>query len=245
MPKYSSIEIRFIHHNSVPADNKDHVVRIKKNGSQFVWRYREDHSSSVQTVRMTREEVFTHLDTLMGVLAWDAQPYKYVQLTQPALPSVLFHAAHVAWNLPAFKASLALTFDNWPENMTVSEATAAAGDDVMEDVDDAAEDEDDDAEDDDDDDAEDEDADDDVEDDDAEYADMPPLVAYDEVQGLPGRPCGYSTPVRSCTERSCPPAPSRVSDPPALNTRSRRCCSNVTRAFEEADDGARVHTYFS
>ena len=239
--KYSFIQLRFLCSAESPKE-EDHIINIKKNGNEYMWIWRDEVKHRVQTLWLTKDELKARLQMTIDLMEFDDDPYASVQVFLPAMPTVLISTDRLAAAFETLWRSFEQCFENWPENMPMSEALKWDTDDVEDDEEYEAEDEADEDEEDDEEVEEGEIAEDDEEDD---YADMPGLISQEEEAEFQ-RFCRWlkekenkavtpeppRTPERPKREPCCPPAPRR----------SNRVTNQViTRTV----NGNRVHTYFS
>jgi len=128
MSSYSPVQLRFIETNGSPAT--DHIVNIKRNPNGYQW-YLYDGVGLPGKMQVycanSREDIFDHLKALFNLLTWDQRPYKYVQIILPAFPSPLISLQDIPEAFYAITDMLRVTFDHWPENMSVHEAAVKAG----------------------------------------------------------------------------------------------------------------------
>ena len=254
MQKYSSVQLRFFTNDDNKAE-QDHIIDIKKNGSEYMWSFRDERRerTAVQFFE-NKWDVYSALQRTFEMLKWDADPYTNVQIFVPGYPTVLLNMSDVQKAFVALWNLINNVFENWPLNMSIADFKAIDMDDVDSDDDDMDEDADED---------EDEDMEEDgqVTDDDTEsYSSMPPLIGWTDLvrqiakekntnavnamhiardrfdkeqQALTASTlCGMKTPERPRCCRECPGAPGRkprneIVDSPALNTRSKNTAPSV------------------
>ena len=119
-----SIRIRFIRANG-SAKNDDNVVICRLGARQFnlSYTYGESATKNPHHVVLTDSSVFRWMRNLIGILEKDVDPFEYIQMDLPFMPSVLFDAAKLGDAYHAMLSALEFHLDNWP---TVAIAAAAS-----------------------------------------------------------------------------------------------------------------------
>ena len=118
------INIRFIRRNEKLAKNDDTMRIISDDGQTFTVTFRSGETKKSVMTTMSDSAVFRWIRHTITLLEKDVDPFQYVQLDLPLMPSVLINAKDLGSSYNRILDAVEFHLDNWP---LISSTPASAG----------------------------------------------------------------------------------------------------------------------
>jgi hypothetical protein len=108
------INIRFIRQNEKLAKNDDQMRIWSSDGQNFTVSFRSGDTKKSVITTLSDSAVFRWVRHTIGLLEKDADPFQFVQLDLPLMPSVLIKATDLGESYNRILDALEFHLDNWP-----------------------------------------------------------------------------------------------------------------------------------
>lgn len=115
------MHVRFIRHNEKNSKNDDTVRFVSDDGSKFDLTFTSGDTKKSTTVSLSDGQVFRWTRNMINLLANDADPFEYVQMDMPLMPSILLKVSELDNNYNAVLNAVEFNLDNWPLHKAVAE----------------------------------------------------------------------------------------------------------------------------
>lgn len=120
------INIRFIRRNEKLAKNDDTMRIWSDNGQTFTVMFRSGETKKSVVTTMSDSAVFRWIRHTISLLEKDVDPFQFVQLDLPLMPSVLIKATELGASYNRILDAVEFHLDNWPTSSKVLAAEAPA-----------------------------------------------------------------------------------------------------------------------
>jgi len=117
------INIRFIRQNEKLAKNDDQMRLWSDDGQTFTVSFRSGDTKKSTITTLTDSAAFRWVRQTINLLEKDADPFQFIQLDLPLMPSVLLNAKDIGSSYNRILDAVEFHLDNWP---TISIPSAAA-----------------------------------------------------------------------------------------------------------------------
>ena len=108
------MHIRFIRHNEKCARNDDTMKLVSSDGLTFKATFTSGETRTSTNATMTDCGVFRWIRSVIGLLHMDADPYQFIQLDLPLMPSVLLKVKNLDDLYNRVLNAIEVHLDNWP-----------------------------------------------------------------------------------------------------------------------------------
>ena len=108
------MHIRFIRRNENNSKNDDTVRFVSIDGSKFDLTFTSGDTKKSTTVSLSDGQVFRWTRNMVNLLANDADPFEYVQMDMPLMPSILLKVSELDDNYNTVLNAVEFNLDNWP-----------------------------------------------------------------------------------------------------------------------------------
>jgi len=108
------INIRFIRQNEKLAKNDDAMRIWSSDGQNFTVSFRSGDTKKSVITTMSDSAVFRWIRHTISLLEKDADPFQFVQLDLPLMPSVLINAKNLEASYGRILDAVEFHLDNWP-----------------------------------------------------------------------------------------------------------------------------------
>ena len=119
------INIRFIRQNEKRAKNDDTMRIWSDDGQTFTVSFRSGDTKKSLVTTMSDTAVFRWIRHTISLLEKDVDPFQFVQLDLPLMPSVLIKATELESSYNRILDAVEFHLDNWPLASTSSKVLAA------------------------------------------------------------------------------------------------------------------------
>jgi hypothetical protein len=116
------INIRFIRQNEKLAKNDDQMRIWSTDGQTFTVMFRSGETKKSVVTTLSDSGVFRWMRHTINLLEKDVDPFQFVQLDLPLMPSVLIKASELGASYNRILDAVEFHLDNWP---TTSKVLAA------------------------------------------------------------------------------------------------------------------------
>lgn len=120
------INIRFIRQNEKLAKNDDQMRIWSSDGQTFTVSFRSGDTKKTVITTLSDSAVFRWIRHTIGLLEKDADPFQFVQLDLPLMPSVLIKATDLGESYNRILDAVEFHLDNWPVLSIPAPAPASA-----------------------------------------------------------------------------------------------------------------------
>ena len=117
------INIRFIRQNEKLAKNDDQMRIWSSDGQTFTVSFRSGDTKKSVITTLSDRGVFRWMRHTISLLEKDMDPFQFIQLDLPLMPSVLINAEELGISYNRILEAVEFNLDNWP---TVAVAPAEA-----------------------------------------------------------------------------------------------------------------------
>ena len=114
------INIRFIRQNEKRAKNDDTMRIWSDDGQTFTVSFRSGDTKKSLVTTMSDTAVFRWIRHTISLLEKDVDPFQFVQLDLPLMPSVLIKATELESSYNRILDAVEFHLDNWPLASTSS-----------------------------------------------------------------------------------------------------------------------------
>jgi hypothetical protein len=118
------INIRFIRKNEKLAKNDDQMRIWSTDGQTFTVSFRSGDTKKSTVTTLTDSGVFRWMRHTINLLEKDVDPFQFVQLDLPLMPSVLIDAKELNASYNRILDAIEFHLDNWPVLSVVEPASA-------------------------------------------------------------------------------------------------------------------------
>ena len=118
------INIRFIRQNEKLAKNDDQMRIWSTDGQTFTVSFRSGDTKKSVIGTMSDSAVFRWMRHTISLLEKDADPFQFVQLDLPLMPSVLIKATELGASYNRILDAVEFHLDNWPVLVVPAPASA-------------------------------------------------------------------------------------------------------------------------
>lgn len=114
----TSIQINFIRTPNSDGHDDDILDISKISDRQYSLSYRDKTSKNVDPliVVVNRDDIFEHIETTFDMLSIDVVPFKQVQISAPAFPSIMLNVSSLDMDYirETVYRVVETTLNNWP-----------------------------------------------------------------------------------------------------------------------------------
>lgn len=128
MPSLSTrlINIRFIRQNEKHAKNDDQMRIWSSDGQTFTVSFKSGDTKKSVITTLSDSAVFRWMRHTINLLEKDSDPFQFVQLDLPLMPSVLIKATDLGESYNRILDAVEFHLDNWPVLSIAAPAPAPA-----------------------------------------------------------------------------------------------------------------------
>jgi hypothetical protein len=119
------MNIRFIRYNEKYAKNDDTMKIISSDGENYDVVFTQGETKKSTLVSMSDSAVFRWVRHTISLLARDADPFEFVQLDLPLMPSVMVKVKELDSAYNTILNAVEFHLDNWPIKPRTSEANTS------------------------------------------------------------------------------------------------------------------------
>ena len=119
------INIRFIRQNEKLAKNDDQMRLWSDDGQTFTVSFRSGDTKKSTITTLSDSAVFRWVRQTINLLEKDVDPFQFVQLDLPLMPSVLINAKDIGSSYNRILDAVEFHLDNWPTISVPAEAADA------------------------------------------------------------------------------------------------------------------------
>lgn len=123
------INIRFIRQNEKRAKNDDQMRIWSSDGQTFTVSFKSGDTKKSTVTTLTDRGVFRWMRHTISLLENDVDPFQFLQLDLPLMPSVLINANELGLSYNRILDAVEFNLDNWPV-ISVPEPAAAGSEPV-------------------------------------------------------------------------------------------------------------------
>lgn len=120
------INIRFIRKNEKLAKNDDQMRIWSNDGQTFTVMFKSADTKKSTVTTLTDRGVFRWMRHTISLLENDVDPFQFIQLDLPLMPSVLINAEELGISYNRILDAVEFNLDNWPTVNKVLAATVPA-----------------------------------------------------------------------------------------------------------------------